>query len=237
MSMTNAENLIARGKALIPTDLPEATRLLNEAVRLFWSAGEQYRAAAEIGNYGWALRRLGQPNLARPYLAQAANLFGQMGMAELEQRHRAAADDQEPSAITPELLANLPPAVRGALERGDVVAIQFAIDALPLADQQVVYDRLVEAGVVSPPSADSAEEALAQFAPLLEDIAAIARGEPVDKVEVDLALADLERKGWRISQAVAQIWQGERRKAALFNGLDAVDTRLVQRVLDLIAAH
>lgn len=235
--MTNAENLIARGKALIPTDLPEATRLLNEAVRLFWSAGEQYRAAAEIGNYGWALRRLGQPNLARPYLAQAANLFGQMGLAELEQRHRAAADDQEPSAITPELLANLPPAVRGALERGDVVAIQFAIDALPLADQQVVYDRLVEAGVVSPPSADSAEEALAQFAPLLKDIAAIARGEPVDKVEVDLALADLERKGWRISQAVAQIWQGERRKAALFNGLDAVDTRLVQRVLDLIAAH
>jgi hypothetical protein len=231
---STAEELIARGKSLIESDLPAATRLLNEAVRLFWSIGEQYRAAAEIGNYGWALRRLGRPEHARTYLLNAADLFKQMGLLEFEQRHRAAASDDDVPTITPELLASLPPAVRGALERGDLAALQFAIDSLGIAEQPIVFERLRQAGVISEPAADAADEALEQFAPLLADIAAVARGEPIDKTEIELALADLERKGWRLRKAVVQIWQGERRMARLTNGLDEVDARLVQRLLELI---
>jgi tetratricopeptide (TPR) repeat protein len=230
---STAEELIARGKSLIANDLPEATRLLNEAVRLFWAIGDQYRAAAEIGNYGWALRRLGRPEHARTYLLNAADLFKQMGLLEFEQRHRAAASEEDQPTITRELLESLPPAVRGALERGDLPALQFAIDSLPLAEQPIVFERLVQAGVISEPAGD-AEEALEQFAPLLADIAAVARGEPIDRTEIELALGDLERKGWQLRKPVMQIWQGERRLARLINGLDEIDRRLVERIIDLI---
>jgi tetratricopeptide (TPR) repeat protein len=93
-SRKHADALVARGRALIAQgDLPQATDLLNQAVKLYWAAGEQYSAAAQIGNYGWALRRLGRADLAKPYLEQAATLFDQLGLTEFAERHRAAAAD------------------------------------------------------------------------------------------------------------------------------------------------
>jgi tetratricopeptide (TPR) repeat protein len=130
-----ADELIRRGRALLEQDnLPAATDLLNQAVKLYWAAGEQYTAAAQIGNYGWALRRKGRPDLARPYLEEAARLFEELGLREYAERHRFAADDVNPG-VTDELLASLPPAVRGALERGDVAGLQFALDALAVAER------------------------------------------------------------------------------------------------------
>lgn len=145
-----ADALIAQGRALLEQgDLARATDLLNQAVRLYWAAGEQYAAAAQIGNYGWALRRKGRPDLARPYLEQAAALFEQLGLKDFAERHRFAAEDVNPG-VTEELLASLPPAVRGALERGDGAGLQFALDALPLAERNLVLERLAAAGVIAP---------------------------------------------------------------------------------------
>ncbi|ACL25696.1 hypothetical protein [Chloroflexus aggregans] len=231
-----ADALIARGKALIATDLPQATDLLNRAVRLYWAAGEYYSAAAQTGNYGWALRRMGRPDLARPYLARAAEIFADLGLADFAERHRAAAEDIA-ADLTPEFLASLPPAVRQALEQGDGALLQFAINTLPTDQQQMVIDRLSAIGLISlAESAGDANHAVQQFEPLLQAIVAVARGDESERPDVERALDDLERKGWRIRKAVRQIWQGERRRQRLTYGLDEVDTAIVHRILDLLNA-
>lgn len=231
-----ADALIKQGRALLEQgDLVRATDLLNRAVRLYWAAGEQYAAAAQIGNYGWALRRKGRPDLARPYLEQAAALFEQLGLTDFAERHRFAAEDVNPG-ITEELLAGLPPAVRGALERGDGAGLQVALDALSLAEREVVIERLVAAGIIAPldGDAETRAEALRQFEPLLQGIAAVARGDAGDRTEVELALRDIERKGWRLRQAAERIWAGERRLDRLSADLDDLDRALVERLLAIL---
>ena len=228
-----AEATIAEGKALIASDLPKATDLLNRAVKMFWALNDQYRAAAEIGNYGWALRRMGRPDLARTYLLSAADLFQQMGLTDFEQRHRSAAE-QADTPITPELLEGMPPAVRGALERGDLPALQFAIEALPLAEQTLVIERLRDAGVITVPEQTTPDEVLTQFAPLIDGIVAVANGDLSDKDDINAALDDIERKGWHIRRSVLRIWQGERRRKRLTHNLDPSDAKIIERVLDLL---
>lgn len=230
-----AEAIIRRGRELLDEgQLAPATDLLNQAVRLLWAAGEQYAAAAQIGNYGWALRRKGRPELARPYLEEAARLFEAMGMAEFAERHRFAAEDVN-TGVTDELLAALPPAVRGALERADVAGLQFALDALEVAERELIVERLTAAGIISVSEGSrGASEAVEQFAPLLQGIAAVARGDEAERAEIEAALEDLERKGWRLRAAALKIWQGERRLSPLTHTLDELDTALVRRVLELI---
>ncbi|MBX0330239.1 tetratricopeptide repeat protein [Oscillochloris sp. ZM17-4] len=229
-----ADALIARGRALIEQGrLPEATDLLNQAVKLYWAAGDSYSAAAQTGNYGWALRRMGRADLARPYLEHAATIFDEIGLAEFAERHRFAANDVA-SVLDPAFLDSLPPAVRGALERGDGAALQFALDALPVAEQQIIYERLTAAGVISDADEEQAESAVQQFEPLLQAIAAVARGDESERADVEVALEDLERKGWRVRRPVEKIWAGERRPGPLLYGLDPSDTAMVQRVLEIL---
>ncbi len=232
-----ADALIGQGRALLEQgDLARATDLLNQAVRLYWDAGEQYAAAAQIGNYGWALRRKGRPDLARTYLEQAAALFEQLGLKDFAERHRFAAEDVNPG-ITEELLASLPPAVRGALERGDGAGLQAALDALPPTERNLALERLTAAGVVAPldgEDADGRDEALRQFEPLLQGIAAVARGDVGERAEVELALRDIERKGWRLRGAAERIWAGERRLDRLGADLDDLDRALVERLLAIL---
>ncbi|MEF3274360.1 MAG: tetratricopeptide repeat protein [Chloroflexus sp.] len=230
-----ADALITRGKALIATDLPQATALLNQAVKLYWAAGEYYSAAAQTGNYGWALRRMGRPDLARPYLARAAEIFADLGLTDFAERHRAAAEDIA-ADLTPEFLASLPSAVRQAIEQGDGAALQLAINGLPADVQQTVIDRLAAIGLISlAESEEDTAHAVQQFEPLLQAIAAVARGDQSERRDVELALDDLERKGWRIRKAVRHIWEGERRRQRLTYGLDAVDAAIVNRLLDILA--
>lgn len=231
-----ADALITRGRELLEQgELPAATDLLNQAVKLYWAAGEQYAAAAQIGNYGWALRRKGRPDLARPYLEQAASIFEQLGLKEFAERHRFAAEDAH-AGLTPELLADMAPAVRGALERGDVAGLQVALDALPVAERELLIERLTAAGVINVGGDEaSTAEAVAQFEPLLQGIAAVARGDKADQAEIEATLSDLERKGWGLRAPVVEIWSGERRTAALTRDLDDLDRALVERILAILA--
>jgi tetratricopeptide (TPR) repeat protein len=229
-----ADALVARGRTLIDQNrLPEATDLLNQAVRLYWAAGDFYSAAAQTGNYGWALRRKGRADLARTYLEQAATIFDDIGLTEFAERHRFAANDVA-SVLDPVFLRSLPSPVRIALEYGNGAGLQDALDALPVAEQQVIYERLTAAGVISDASEEQANTAVQQFEPLLHAIAAVARGDESERADVEIALEDLERKGWRVRRPVQKIWQGERRPGPLLYGLDPSDTALVQRVLNIL---
>lgn len=230
----DADAMIARGRKLVEQGrLPEATDLLNRAVKLYWTAGEFYSAAAQTGNFGWMLRRMGRADLARPYLEQAASIFDSIGMTEFAERHRFAANDMT-TVLDPAFLADLPLGVRNALTQGNVMALQLAIDALPTDEQESVYARLLAAGVISDTNEEQAEVAVAQLEPLLQAIAIVARGDETERADVELALKDLERKGWNIYRSVQRIWQGERNPGPLLYNLDANDTALVQRVLAIL---
>lgn len=228
--------LVAQGReALLAGDQAQADALLAQATALFTAIGDDYTIAAQTGNYGWALRRVGYTHTARPYLQRAAELFTAMGLADFAERHRSAAEDAEPPLLAPDLLATLPPAVRGALERGDGQGLQFAIDALPIAQQQIIFDQLVQAGVIRDANDEDLDLVVTQFAPLLNDIAAVARGDNASRAEIEAFLPELESKGWSLRAPIYAIWAGTRDRTALTANLDPADSALIKHVLDLLA--
>jgi len=86
------------------------------------------------------------------------------------------------------------------------------------------------AGASSQPPSDPADD----LAPLIAAIAAIAAGDEEQRPAVEQALAELEGQGWMLRGPVARIWQGERERDALVEGLDAQHTLFVERILELI---
>ncbi len=90
-----ANVLASQGQLALITDRPEeADVLLNQAVAIYQAIGARYSVPAQIGNYGWALRRIGQQERARPYLRQAAELFATIGLSDYAERHQRAADEE-----------------------------------------------------------------------------------------------------------------------------------------------
>jgi tetratricopeptide (TPR) repeat protein len=86
-----ANVLASQGQLYLITDPKRADELLDKAVSIYRVIGSRYSIPAQIGNFGWALRRLGEPKRARPYLLHAAELFEEMGLMDYAERHRRAA--------------------------------------------------------------------------------------------------------------------------------------------------
>jgi hypothetical protein len=140
-----------------------------------------------------------------------------------------------PAAGLEQALAALPASIRSAIQQQDTVALQRAFEALAPAEQQQVAAALQ--ALQGPPqqqAGDQAAQILQQAEPLLQAIAAIAQGDTSDKLAVEEALAQMEQQGFHLRAAAAHIWAGERDPAALTQGLDEIDSALVQRVLDIL---
>jgi hypothetical protein len=157
-------------------------------------------------------------------------------------------EDAAPAAGLEQALAALPASIRSAIQQQDTVALQRAFDALPPQEQQQVAALLqmeqqqvaevLRLAVMqnSPfPQDDQTVQVLQQAEPLLQAIAAIARGDTAQKIEVEEALAAMEQQGFHLRAAAQRIWAGERDAAALTAGLDNIVSALVQRVLTLLA--
>jgi hypothetical protein len=81
--------------------------------------------------------------------------------------------------------------------------------------------------------ADEKRRRVEQFEPLLLSIAAAVNDES-QRTEIKPGFADLERKGWHLTEPVHRIWAGERDAQALTAGLDQQDTALIRRVLEIL---
>lgn len=134
----------------------------------------------------------------------------------------------------------MPPAIRAAFALDGAAfstALGEALQALPDAEAAAVLARLREAKLIGgggTPS-DEARPQLAQFEPLLQAIAAVARGDDGPRAAIEALLPELETKGFQLTAAVHRLWAGDRDAAALVAGLDATDTQLVRRLLELTA--
>lgn len=80
------------------------------------------------------------------------------------------------------------------------------------------------------------EQVLAQWAPLLQAIAAVAQGNEEPRPAIEELLPQLEAKGWQITASVHALWSGERDAERLTAGLDDSDSQLVRHLLALLAA-
>lgn len=232
-----AERIAEQGiAALLAGDKQSADELLAQAIQRYEQLGDRYAIAAQTGNYGWALRRANQRAAASPYLARAAELFADLGMRDFAERHQSAAVDG--MLLNQEFLATLPPMLRQALEHGDADDLQLALDALPIAERQLMLERLADAGIIRIADDETAddEEVLRQFEPLLQGIAAATRGDATERREVEAVLPQLEQRGWHIAAAVRAIWNGERDAARLTARLDTADASLIRRVLAILAS-
>ncbi len=90
------------------------------------------------------------------------------------------------------------------------------------------------AAEVEPSSGPDISQVLRTFAPMLQGIAAVARGDDSARDQVESTLPKLEEKGWQLTDVVHRIWGGERDTEALSAGIDPNNARLVERILELI---
>ena len=149
-----------------------------------------------------------------------------------DEKRRRDEERQRQDAV----LASAPAAVRAAFElEGDEfnAALRAALAELPEAEAAALKQRLREAGLISGSAGPDMTQVLHEFEPLLQDIAAAVNDEGL-RAQIEPVLADLEQKGWRLTEAAHRIWAGERDAEALTAGLDTQDTALVRRVLELL---
>lgn len=136
--------------------------------------------------------------------------------------------------------ASLPEDLRLALAEDDMEALQVALDALPDETSADLMEQMEAAGLISTREAPDDEldlDAVLQVADLmLRDIAEVARGggDQDLREEIIEALPWLEKRGWQISYAIRDIWNGERDPAVLTADIDPQSAAMVQRILDLI---
>jgi hypothetical protein len=131
-----------------------------------------------------------------------------------------------------EILAALPPTLRQALEQRDEAAFQQALEALPPAEQQAVLAALEQ--LMGGSGGGQTEQVVRQLEPLLRDIAAVAQGDDAPRARVEAALEQLAQQRVYLQDATRRIWAGERDAEALTAGLDAIDSTLVRRVLEVL---
>lgn len=137
-----------------------------------------------------------------------------------------------------EALAAAPAPVREAIEANDPEALNTALRSLPPEEVGEVVGRLQEAGVLGEAAGSELDmdRVLQELDPFLQAVAAVARGDEEPRERVEEALPKFEENGWRLGEPVRRIWEGDRDPEALTEGLDAQDTRLVRRILELIDA-
>ncbi len=113
----------------------EAQRLLERAVRLHEAIGSHYSVAADLGNFGLELRRLGRQDEARPYLLQAAEVFDRIGLPQLAEQVRGAAEGQPAGGSEPP--AGRPGGLHPAVARMAPLLLGVVAVARGQGDQEV----------------------------------------------------------------------------------------------------
>ncbi|HEU4322171.1 MAG TPA: tetratricopeptide repeat protein [Roseiflexaceae bacterium] len=225
---------------------PDTAQSLNNLARLYEAQGAYERAlslyertlalrervlgsdhpdtAQSLNNLGVLHAYQGHFALAFPLLERAIRIW----QARLGLHHPNTVQAQQNLAAMRRVAvaAELPNAVRVALQSQDEAAFQQALQALPLEQVQAVAARLQAIVIQGKP--------LEQYTPLLQAIAAVAQGDERPRVQVKAALAQLEQHGFHLTSAVSAIWSGQRDLSALAAGCNATTTELIHRILVLL---
>lgn len=162
----------------------------------------------------------------------------QMARSELAQRVERRSAKQA-------VLNAMPPDIQAAFELdGEAFsqALHTALQALPEDEATATLQRLRAAGLIgggngggANTEGDRTARLLEQFEPVLQGFAAVAHGNNEPRAALESLLSDLAGQGFELTEPVRRIWAGERNESELVAGLDAVDSRLVARLLEILS--
>ena len=127
-----------------------------------------------------------------------------------EERSRKGAETQRNQAVRSALTSILPPELLAAFESGDKSQFAAALAQLSPQQQQTLMEQMQSAmqqsGIEMPePSRPDMDQVLQNFAPLLQAIAAVARGDDGPREQIEAALPQLEQNGWQLTHAVHRL--------------------------------
>jgi tetratricopeptide (TPR) repeat protein len=215
-------------------DQTAAVRFQALAMRYDYQAGDPRDCASSHGNLASYLERLGQTTaqvLAHRLAAASIWLQMQSGYLSTALDHLSAA----------ELPSERPPfsEVVKTVESIEGVLFQALFHRLPrtFPDGDAALARiweLVAENRARPVQGPDLAQVLEHFEPFLQDLASAAKDE-TGRGELEAILAEIEANGWRLADPVHRIWTGERDAEALTAGLDAKDSTLIRRLLEILA--
>jgi hypothetical protein len=137
------------------------------------------------------------------------------------------------------VLAAMPDSIRAAFELDGedfTAALRAALTALPEDEAQARFQELREAGLIGGGPTSAPDAVPEHFEPLLQAIAAVAQGDETHRAEIESVLADLNENGWKLAEPVRRLWSGERDPQSLTANLDAQDSAILRRILELMAS-
>lgn len=140
--------------------------------------------------------------------------------------------DDEHTRRRAAVLTMLPETVRAAVLGRDLGGLKSALAELDPREAGLVIEQLRQVGILAgTPQREEATSLLEEFAPLLRDIVAVARGDQQRRGVVEQVLAGLQEAGYQLADPVERIWNGERDVASLTSDLEDEEAVLVRDVL------
>ena len=135
------------------------------------------------------------------------------------------------------VLADLPSDVRAAIEQQDSTALAAALATLPEDEAAAIVAQIQQVGIIGQPvPPPDMERVRAEFAPLIQAIAAVAQGDETPRAEILAVLPRLEEHGWQLNTAVMALWAGERDRERLTAGVDPNSAELIDTILTILSA-
>ncbi len=213
-------------------NLQDAVRFGEIALRYAYQAGDPENCAISHNNIAGYLQRSGAAaERVLSHRLAAALICFQTGLGGLSTTLQNLANDGLPDA---------PPAfaeVADAVQELPGVKFRQLFDRLPrraAGGDAALAEVWKLAADVEASTGPDMSQVLRNVAPLLQGIAAVARGDDSARAEIESALPQMEEQGWKLTGAVHRIWEGERDAEALSAGIDPNSAMLVERILELI---
>lgn len=216
----------------------DAAQFERVALRYRYQAGQPEDCAISHNNLAEYLTRAGTaPQVALAHRLAAGVILLQSGSGNLANVHGNLANSALPDVPpTFEEVVNIVEQIPGVRFREAFARLPFRAPDGDSAIAMVLQMAREEQGRRRTEDEGRMTQVLQQFAPLLQAIANVARGDATQRAEIEQVLPKLESQGWQLSAPVARIWNGERDAESLTAGLDEQDAALVRRILELVGA-
>jgi len=187
----------------------------EQALTIWREIGNRRGEGRVLGNLGATCARLGETRRANEFYSQALTIAREIGDIDgvARQSFNIARLYTEQGKMTQAL-----PLAQEAAQ----IWTQIDSPSAQIAQQLVVeLDTQIRADV----------ELIESFTPLIQAIAAAARGDRQARAAVEEAFPDIEQNGWNIIAPIRRIWAGERDEAILTAKMDHGHTLLVREIL------
>ncbi|MFC2142141.1 CHAT domain-containing protein [Acidobacteriota bacterium] len=139
-----------------------------------------------------------------------------------------------------DVLSTLPPTVKASFELDRdkfPEAFRTAMEELLDGEAKAVEEKLIDAGLIKFPRRLDITKLLRDFDPLIKEIVKIAQGDKSKRKQIEEELLRGEQYGWKLTDVVHRIWDGERDPVSLTAMLDKRERAIILQILKLLTTR